>query len=143
MTEETNMSINAPEAQASSTLVQALRVVSDEYLDCRGIAHRWQKTQDLHVVELTQDGHLVERHLECDRCATIRRDRQLLRSDRWNVQRLEHLHPLYEYPEDYLMTEMRGVDHPKELVRFEQLSRSLGGKAAINRAIKKAQANVE
>jgi len=133
----------APEAQASTTLVQALRVVSDEYLDCRGIAHRWQKTRDLHVVELTEDGHLVERHLECDRCTTIRRDRQLLRSDRWNVQRLERLHPLYEYPADYLMQEMRGVDHPKELVRFEQLSRSLGGKAAINRAIKKVEANVE
>src|SRR3954469_5335039 len=130
MTEETqHMAVTAPEAKASSTLVQALRVISDEYLDCRGIAHRWVKTQDLHIVELTQDGHLCERHLECDRCTTIRRDRQLLRMDRWQVQRLEHLHPLYEYPADYLMSEMKGVDHPKELVRFEQLSRALGGKA--------------
>lgn len=133
----------APEVQASTTLVQALRVISDEYLDCRGIAHRWAKTKDLHIVELTQDGHLVERHLECDRCTTIRRDRQMLRMDRFQVQRLEHLHPLYEYPEGYLMSEFRGVDHPKELVRFEQLSRAVGGKAGVNRAMKKAAANVE
>jgi hypothetical protein len=143
MTEETDMAVAAPEAQASNTLVAALRVVSEDYLDCRGIAHRWKKTKDLHVVELTQDGHLVERHLECDRCTTVRRDRQLLRMDRWNVQRLEHMHPLYEYPKDYLMPEMKGVDHPKELVRFEQLTRALGGKAGVNRAIKKAAANLE
>jgi len=138
MTEETKMATTTPEASAGVSLEQSLRQVPDTYLECRGIWHKWDLVEGMHITEVSEAGHTVERHLQCERCSTLRRDRFLLRQDRWGIQRLEVLHPTYEYPEGYLMAEMRGVDHAKELVRFEQLSRTLGGRAAIKRAAKKA-----
>jgi hypothetical protein len=118
-------------------LAAALQDYSDVYLQCRGIQHRWTVTEDLHIVSRSDDGDLVERHMDCENCGTIRRDRFLLRADRWQVYRLEVLGASYAYPEDYLMSEMGQADHAREILRHEQLRRVLGPRK-LN-AAKKAQ----
>jgi hypothetical protein len=109
-------------------LQQFLRNLPDEFLTCRGMQHRWDETKGMHITERSEDGDLVERHMECARCHTLRRDRFLLRMDRWEVHRMEVMHPTYEYSEGYLISLMGLVEHPREIVRFEQLRRSLGAR---------------
>lgn len=109
----------------SLALVSVLRDYSDIYLDCRGIQHRWETTKDLHIAEKREDGDLVERHAECENCETLRKQRYLLRQDRWSVHRLEVLSATYKYPEGYLMSEMGSTDSPRELLRYEQFLRAL------------------
>jgi hypothetical protein len=105
-------------------LVAALQDYSDVYLNCRGIQHRWSVSTDLHISETLNEGELVERHLLCENCATVRKDRFLLRADRWQVQRLEVLGAVYKYPEGYLMAEMIRADHPREILRSEMFKRA-------------------
>jgi len=105
-------------------LVSALQDYSDTYLNCRGIQHRWSISADLHVSEKLNEGELVERHLVCENCTTVRKDRFLLRMDRWKVQRLEVLGAQYSYPEGYLVPEMIRADHPREILRTEMFKRA-------------------
>ena len=126
MTEETQMSAQRQEADPSHTLAAALQTYDDVYLNCRGIQHRWTITSELHIAERYEDGDLVERHLQCDNCETIRKDRFLMRADRWQVYRLEVLGATYAYPEGYLLHEMGIASHPREILRHEQLRRVLG-----------------
>jgi hypothetical protein len=137
------MANQALESNPSHDLAGALKGLSDTYLHCRGIQHVWNMVKDMHIVERTTDGHLVERHMSCANCATIRKDRFLLRQDRWQVNRLEVLHPTYAYPEGYIVSEMGHVEHPREILRFEMLTRALGGKAKVNRALTKADQHLE
>jgi hypothetical protein len=127
------------EADPSHTLAAALEGYSDVYLQCRGVQHRWNVTEDLHISERTEDGNLVERIFECENCETQRKDRFMMRMDRWQVNRLEVLGAQYKYPEDYLMSEMGLAEHPREILRFEQLRRTLGPRK-LNAAKKAAQA---
>lgn len=120
-------------------LERALRAVPDEYLVCRSLQHRWDLAADLHVVESGPQGEIIERHLHCARCETIRRDRYLLRSDRWNVQRLQFLGRSYGYPDDYMIPAMAHADQAREILRFEQMSRAMGGRGAVTRATKAAR----
>src|SRR4051812_31725797 len=62
-------------ADPSHTLAAALEGYSEIYLTCRGIQHRWEMTEDMHVTEKIVGGDLVERHLTCESCATVRKDR--------------------------------------------------------------------
>jgi hypothetical protein len=126
-------------ADPSHTLAAALEGYSEVYLQCRGIQHRWDITDDMHIAERTEDGNLVVRLFECANCGTIRKDRFLMRMDRWQVNRLEVLGASYKYPEDYLMSEMGGAEHPREILRFEQLRRTLGPRK-LNAAKKAVQA---
>jgi hypothetical protein len=119
------MSAQRQEQSPSTNLASVLQGYSDTYLDCRGIQHRWQITDDLHVTEKVENGEMVERHLVCERCTTVRRDRFLMRMDRWSVRRLQVLGASYQYPEDYLLSEMGMVESPREVLRSEQLRRSL------------------
>lgn len=105
-------------------LVSALQDYSDVYLNCRGIQHRWNVTTDLHISETLNEGELVERHLLCENCDTLRRDRFLMRMDRWSVSRLEVLGAVYKYPEGYLLHEMAMADHPREILRTEMFKRA-------------------
>ena len=124
------------DADPSHLLAAALEDYSDIYLQCRGIQHRWAITNDLHIAEKLEGGDLVERHLTCENCATLRKDRFLMRADRWQVYRLEVLGAQYKYPEDYLMHEMGLAEHPREILRHEQLRRALGTRKlnAVKRA---------
>ena len=135
------MSATRQENNQSLTLVAALEGYSDVYLDCRGIQHRWDITADLHISEkLEGEGELVERHLTCEKCETVRKDRFLLRSDRWSVRRLEVIGAVYKYPDGYLMKEMGLADHPREILRNEQLRRVLNKPKAARKAAKQAAA---
>jgi hypothetical protein len=122
------------EERTSQNLAAILRDYSEIYLDCRGIQHRWDTTQDLHIAEKREDGDLVERHAECENCSTLRKQRYLLRTDRWSVHRLEVLSSTYKYPEGYLMPEMGSTDSPREVLRYEQFLR------AVNKPAKKKTA---
>lgn len=130
------------QASLSQDLVSQLANLPDTFLHCRGIQHRWQIISDMHVTERTPDGDRVERHMKCESCTTIRRDRWNLREDRWGVHRLEVLHPTYEYVEDYLVSAMGHVDHAKEVLRFEMLTRALGGKRQLTAARKRVAQQV-
>ena len=123
-------------ADPSHILAAALRDYSDVYLQCRGIQHRWNVTEDMHITEKLQGGDLVERIFTCENCETLRKDRFLMRSDRWQVYRLEVLGAQYHYPDGYLMHEMGKAEHPREILRHEQLRRALGDRKL--RAAKKA-----
>lgn len=136
------MAAALPNADPSHTLAAALEGYSDVYLNCRGIQHRWTVTEDLHIAERMEGGDLVVRTFECDNCGTERRDRFLMRMDRWQVYRLEVLGASYKYPEDYLMSEMGLAEHPREILRHEQLRRVLGNRRLSNLK-KQAQAQVE
>lgn len=127
----------------SKDLANALEGYSDVYLNCRGIQHRWKITMEMHITETIEGGELVERHLTCESCETIRKDRFLLRMDRWQVQRLEVLGAVYKYPEHYLLSEMGHATHPREVLRMEMLVRSLGGKANVKKAVTKAKRHLE
>jgi hypothetical protein len=120
------MATRTTHSDSSHVLAAALEGYSDVYLQCRGIQHRWNIAEDLHIAERTEEGDLVERHLTCENCDTLRRDRFLMRADRWQVYRLEVLGASYKYPEDYLMSEMGLAEHPREILRHEQLRRVLG-----------------
>jgi hypothetical protein len=130
----------ARNANPAHSLVSALEQYSDTYLQCRGIQHRWRVTIDLHLTEKLEGGDLVERHFECENCETERRDRFLMRVDRWSVYRLEVLGAQYKYPEGYLMSEMGLAEHPREILRHEQLRRALGSRK-LNQAKKQSQAS--
>lgn len=125
-------------ANAGMNLAGALQNYDDTFLQCRGVQHRWLVTTDMHIAETNEEGQLVERHLTCENCDTIRRDRWLMRIDRWQVHRLEVLGASYQYPENYLLPEMIQADHPREILRHEQLRRVLGTRK-LN-AVKKAVA---
>jgi hypothetical protein len=127
-------------ADPSHTLAAALEGYSDVYLQCRGIQHRWNITEDMHISERTEDGSLVVRIFECENCETTRKDRFMMRMDRWQVNRLEVLGAQYKYPEDYRMSEMGLAEHPREILRFEQLRRTLGPRK-LNAAKKSQQAS--
>jgi hypothetical protein len=120
----------------SHELAAALENYSEIYLQCRGIQHRWEVTEELHIAEKLEGGDLVERHLTCENCETLRKDRFLMRADRWKVYRLEVLGAVYKYPEDYLMSEMNLAEHPREILRHEQLRRALGTRKL--KAVKRA-----
>lgn len=122
----------------SKDLANALEQYNDVYLTCRGIQHRWMLKTDMHIVESMEGGELVERHLVCENCETLRKDRFLLRMDRWSVRRLEVLGAQYAYPEHYLLSEMGHAEHPREVLRMEMMVRALGGKSQVRRAITKA-----
>jgi hypothetical protein len=130
----------ARNADPSHSLVAALESYSDTYLQCRGIQHRWAVSIDLHLTEKLETGDLVERHFECENCETERKDRFLLRSDRWGIYRLEVLGAQYRYPEGYLMSEMGLAEHPREILRHEQLRRALGSRK-LNQVKKQQQAS--
>jgi hypothetical protein len=134
------MSATRQENNPSLSLAAVLEGYSDIYLDCRGIQHRWNITDDLHVAEKVENGELVERHLECERCTTVRRDRFLMRMDRWSVRRLQVLGAVYQYPEDYLLSEMGQADSPREVLRSEQLRRAMNKTRAKTKAKKAAPA---
>jgi len=143
MTTTTNDGSDGPMASAknadpSHILASALRDYSDIYLQCRGIQHRWDVTIDLHITEKLEDGDLVERHFTCENCETMRKDRFLMRQDRWSVYRLEVLGAQYKYPEGYLMHEMGIAEHPREILRHEQLRRAMGSRK-LNAAKKQQQ----
>jgi hypothetical protein len=109
-------------------LVAALQGYSDVYLNCRGIQHRWNMSIDMHIAESIDGGELVERHMVCENCETLRRERWLMRMDRWKVSRLETLGASYKYPEGYLMREMAMADHPREILRTEMFTRATRAK---------------
>ncbi len=134
------MSAQRQEQSPSTNLASVLQGYSDTYLDCRGIQHRWQITDDLHVTEKVENGEMVERHLVCERCTTVRRDRFLMRMDRWSVRRLHVLGASYQYPEDYLLSEMGQADSPREVLRSEQLRRAMNKTRAKTKAKKAAPA---
>lgn len=121
----------------SHLLASALEGYSEVYLQCRGIQHRWVIVDDMHIAEKLEKGDLIERVFACENCETERKDRFLMRADRWQVYRLEVLGAQYKYPQDYLMSEMRQADHPREILRHEQLRRVLGVRKL--RAAKKSQ----
>jgi hypothetical protein len=127
-------------ADPSHILAAALEDYSEVYLQCRGIQHRWEVTSDLQITEKLQGGDLVERHFTCERCGTVRKDRFLMRMDRWSVYRLEVLGAQYKYPDDYLMREMGVAEHPREILRHEQLRRALGTRR-LNAAKKTSNAS--
>ena len=77
----------------------------------------------MHVTEKLNSGELVERHLQCANCDTIRKDRFLMKVDRSQIYRLEVLGAVYKYPEHYLLKEMAATAHPREILRHEQLRR--------------------
>jgi len=131
------------EFNPSQDLANALKGYDGTYLQCRGIQHRWSIQREMHIVESVEDGELIERHLACENCETIRKDRFLLRMDRWQVQRLEVLGAVYKYPEFYLLSEMGHAEHPREVLRMEMLTRALGGKAKVKRAVAKAKQHLE
>lgn len=122
------MATSAPNpAVAGANLRNALEEIPDSFLECRDLRHWWKKLTDLHIVETTPDGDLVKRESMCERCLTVREDNYLLRSDRWGVQRLEVLGSSYKYPDGYLIPAMAQADHAREILRFEQMRRALGG----------------
>ena len=137
------MSAAKQELNPSQDLANALKGYDGTYLLCRGIQHRWEVQREMHIVESTADGELIERHLICEKCETIRKDRFLLRMDRWQVQRLEVLGAVYKYPDFYLLSEMGHAEHPREVLRMEMLTRALGGKAKVNRAVSRAKQRLE
>jgi hypothetical protein len=134
------MSATRQENNPSLSLATALKGYSDIYLDCRGIQHRWEIIDDLHVTEKIENGELVERHLECENCTTLRRDRFLMRMDRWSVRRLQVLGAVYKYPEDYLLSEMGSAESPREVLRSEQLRRAMNKTRAKTQVKKTAPA---
>lgn len=120
------------------SLVAILRDYSDVYLDCRGIQHRWNTLTDLHIAEKREDGDLVVREAECENCDTLRKQRFLLRTDRWSVHRLEVLSATYKYPEGYLMSEMGSTDSAREVLRYEQFLRAVNKPKVAKKTAKKA-----
>jgi hypothetical protein len=127
-------------ADPGHVLAAALQDYSEIYLQCRGIQHRWEVTNDLHITEKMEGGDLVERHFQCENCETERRDRFLMRRDRWSNYRLEVLGAQYKYPEGYLMSEMGIAEHPREILRHEQLRRAMGTRK-LNQVKKQQQAS--
>lgn len=114
----------ASRASNDLTLAQVLEGYSDVYLHCRGIQHRWNVLSDMHVTEkLAGRGEMVERHLQCENCETIRKDRFLMKVDRNKIYRLKVLGAVYKYPENYLLHEMALSASPREILRHEQLRR--------------------
>jgi len=78
----------------------------------------------MHVTEkLAGRGEMVERHLQCERCETVRKDRFLMTVDRANLYRLKVLGAVYKYPDHYLLHEMSLSAQPREILRHEQLRR--------------------
>jgi hypothetical protein len=118
----------------SLDLSRALKRATPDYLACRDIRHLWVIEENMHIVEKIDGGELVERHLVCDRCQTLRRDRYLLNVDGYGVKRLTVLGSQYTYPEDYLMPEMGKADHPREVLRYEQFRRAQAEARAAKRA---------
>ncbi len=105
-------------------LAQVLEGYDDTYLHCRGIQHVWHILSDMHVTEkLAGRGELVERHLQCANCDTIRKDRFLMKVDRSKIYRLKVLGAVYKYPDHYLLHEMALSASPREILRHEQLRR--------------------
>lgn len=137
------MTVAQQDLNPSQDLANALEGYSDIYLQCRGVQHRWNVALEMHIVESIDGGELVERHLSCENCQTIRKDRFLLRMDRWQVRRLEVLGAVYKYPENYLLSEMGHATHPREVLRMEMMIRALGGKANVKKAVTKAQRHLE
>lgn len=142
MASKTAETVEQTPEHLSTELASRLQDLPDTFLHCRGIQHRWKIISDMHLTERTADGDLVERHMACESCTTVRKDRWNLRQDRWGVNRLEVLHPTYQYPEDYLVSQMGHVDHAKEVLRFEMLIRALGGKRKLNAARQKVAQQV-
>lgn len=134
MTEETGMATTRTEVNPGRTLALVLQDYSEIYLQCRGIQHRWNVIADLHIAEKLNEGELCEEIFQCENCDTYRKDRSLLRQDRWKVDRLERLDPVYKYPKDYLLSEMALVDHAREVLRHERLRRATTGKRRQRRA---------
>jgi len=104
-------------------LAQVLEGYDDTYLHCRGIQHRWHVLSDMHVTEKLNNGELVERHLQCENCDTVRKDRFLLKLDRYKIYRMKVLGAVYKYPDHYLLHEMALSASPREILRHEQLRR--------------------
>lgn len=129
------------QAASALSLASALQDYPDVYLQCRGIQHRWSVVSDLHITERLNRGQLVERHLQCEHCETIRKDRFLL-TERQAIYRLQVLGAVYKYPEHYLLKEMGLADHPREILRHEQMRRIIvdGAGPAKQAAPKKARA---
>ena len=123
----------------SQDLANVLKGYDITYLQCRGVQHRWHIEKDMHLVESMEGGELVERHLVCENCETLRKDRFLLRMDRWQVQRLEVLGASYTYPDHYLISEMGHAEHPREVLRMEMLTRTMGGRGNVTRAVGKVR----
>ena len=114
---------------------EAVETMSDEYLQCRDLAHDWVITRNYHLVDAAQDvavhprlGHntFVRRLLQCQRCGKKRNDAFIVATKRgW--QALEKLNSTYEDPEGY---SVKGIGHlagTGDIVRGEMYRRVLQG----------------